>query len=158
VLLELLSEGALTCSNGLTVDGRKSIVVMTTGFFRPDHENLIRSIKPELIGLLDAVVRVGGETVENLRPVVGQKIGEAIAQLTLSYEASVDVGPDIMSWVAEKAARHGGEESIQRIIEEDIVLVLRAMLVSLSGMQTPHLRFKVCQDRTGLECELLGRV
>jgi ATP-dependent Clp protease ATP-binding subunit ClpC len=157
VLLELLSEGALKGSNGVTADGRNSIVVMTTGFFRPDQENLIRSIKHELIGLLDAIVRVGGDTVENLMPVVGQKIGEAIAQLTLSYGAGVDVGPEVMSWVAEKAARSGGMESVQRIIEEDIVLVLRAMLVSLSGTQTPHLRFKVCPDRIGLECELLGR-
>ncbi len=145
VLLRLLSEGTIEDTDGVVADARNALVILTSNVLDPQRggsavgfaaerqrsgdgpgpgelRSLLRDhLSDKLLDRLDAIVCFEPLTPEALADIAGQKIAEVARRAADQHGVEVAVDREVLSWVADRAAREGpGARSIQRVVDREV--------------------------------------
>ncbi len=125
ILLQVLDEGRLTDSRGVTVDFRNTIVIMTSniGSNVPRYQRmevLGRTLRPEFLNRIDDIVTFGQLGEEDLLGVVGIQLRKLINRAR-EQKVELDFSLRMRKWlVAEVYASKFGVRALKRLIQHEI--------------------------------------
>ncbi|MEK9136086.1 MAG: AAA family ATPase, partial [Bacteroidota bacterium] len=176
VLLRLLSEGTLVDADGNIADARNSIVIMTSNLLGPEGEFrrtgfapaaqatpgqptqtemsslMERHLPRKLIDRLDAIIRFNPLTEGDLESIAGPKVDEVVARVKVLYGVSVAVSPEVLPWLAKKAASEScGARAIQRIVDSHFANPLGDVLIDMRTQGTGQVKVSVVNDEIQVE-------
>jgi ATP-dependent Clp protease ATP-binding subunit ClpB len=141
IFLQILDEGRLTDSKGVTVDFRNTIIIMTSnlaGDIIREHEEkykdknrsdleikvwevLNRYFRPEFLNRLDAVVIYNTLTPKDLLRITELQL-EEVRNRMLENDISLIINDDVVMYFAEKGYDPVfGARPLRRLIEEKLV-------------------------------------
>lgn len=145
LLLQILEDGRLTDSKGVTVDFRNTIIIMTSNLGseilvkaggrdkekveREVWEVLNRMFKPEFLNRLDAAVYFNTLTPEVVWDIAKQQIEKA-AELLASQSIGLQVDNELISYFAKKGFDPiFGARPLRRLIEQELLDELALRIV-----------------------------
>ena len=125
LMLQLLDEGRLTDSKGVTVDFRNTIIVLTSnvGANLPSYqrvEKLTEYFRPEFLNRLDDIVSFHQLKPDHLRKIVEIHLGKLLKRASaLGYQVTVD--EKAKDWfVDEVFASKFGVRALKRLIQDQV--------------------------------------
>jgi ATP-dependent Clp protease ATP-binding subunit ClpC len=169
VLLRLLSEGTLVDADQNLADARNTIVIMTSNLLAAGTEKqaigfgpaagarqpsqgelrlmLERQFSAKLIDRLDEVVRFNPLTLSDLEVIAQNKLADVVARVSALYDTAVEIGAEVVPWVAAKASRESnGGRSVQRVVDSDAAAALGTCLGGATVSPKRRVRLSVVND------------
>ncbi|MBX7192872.1 MAG: AAA family ATPase [Sandaracinaceae bacterium] len=156
LLLGILGEGRMTDANGRDVDFRGAVIVMTSnlgagegarvGFDAdqsPAYARRVRDhFRPELVARIDHVVPFRELSREDVRRVVDLAIDGVRARTGLALRGiTLEVDDDAREHLATRGYQPGkGARALHRVIEEEVVAPIGAVLAAEPGARGGTLR------------------
>ncbi len=125
ILLQLLDEGRLTDSRGVTVDFRNTIVIMTSniGSNVPRYQRmevLSKSLRAEFLNRIDDIVTFGQLGAEDLLGVVGIQLKKLLNRAN-EQKINLEFSKRLREWlVAEVYASKYGVRALKRLIQHEV--------------------------------------
>lgn len=149
ILLQVLDEGRLTDSRGLTIDFKNTIFIMTSnlgslklleslqtnGAITTDveeeiHQDLHRHFRPEFINRIDQVLIFNPLTIENMRGIVDLMLTDLAARLQKQH-LIIEVSDDAKDWLAHSGFEPTlGARPLQRLIMDQIETPIAYYLIA----------------------------
>ena len=125
LMLQLLDEGRLTDSKGVTVDFRNTIIILTSnvGANLPSYQRvakLTEYFRPEFLNRLDDIVSFHQLKPEHLRKIVEIHLGKLLKRAAaIGYQVTVD--EQAKDWfVDEVFASKFGVRALKRLIQDQV--------------------------------------
>lgn len=125
LMLQLLDEGRLTDSKGVTVDFRNTIIILTSnvGANLPSYQRvakLTEYFRPEFLNRLDDIVSFHQLKAEHLRKIVEIHLGKLLKRAAaIGYQVTVD--EKAKDWfVDEVFASKFGVRALKRLIQDQV--------------------------------------
>ena len=125
LMLQLLDEGRLTDSKGVTVDFRNTIIILTSnvGANLPSYQRvgkLTEYFRPEFLNRLDDIVSFHQLKPDHLRKIVEIHLGKLLKRASaLGYQVTVD--EKAKDWfVDEVFASKFGVRALKRLIQDQV--------------------------------------
>lgn len=125
LMLQLLDEGRLTDSKGVTVDFRNTIIILTSnvGANLPSYQRvakLTEYFRPEFLNRLDDIVSFHQLKPEHLRKIVEIHLGKLLKRAAaIGYQVTVD--EKAKDWfVDEVFASKFGVRALKRLIQDQV--------------------------------------
>ncbi len=125
LMLQLLDEGRLTDSKGVTVDFRNTIIILTSnvGANLPSYQRvakLTEYFRPEFLNRLDNIVSFHQLKEEHLRKIVEIHLGKLLKRAAaIGYQVTVD--EKAKDWfVDEVFASKFGVRALKRLIQDQV--------------------------------------
>lgn len=146
LLLQVMDNGSLTDSNGRSADFRNTIVVMTSnvgaqqasrrtvGFVEQNHgsdtdEAVRRTFSPEFRNRLDATVRFGALSRENILRVVDKNLADLARRLE-AKNVSIAFAETVRQWLADTGFDPlMGARPMSRLINDRIKVLLADLML-----------------------------
>ncbi len=149
ILLQVLDEGRLTDSRGLTIDFKNTIFIMTSnlgslklleslqtnGAITTDveeeiHQDLHQHFRPEFINRIDQVLIFNPLTIENMRGIVDLMLTDLAARLQKQH-LIIEVSDDAKDWLAHSGFEPTlGARPLQRLIMDQIETPIAYYLIA----------------------------
>ena len=134
LMLQLLDEGRLTDSKGVTVDFRNTIIILTSnvGATLPSYQRvakLTEYFRPEFLNRLDDIVSFHQLKPEHLRKIVEIHLGKLLKRAkAINYNVTVD--EKAKDWfVDEVFASKFGVRALKRLIQEQVETPLSLLIM-----------------------------
>jgi hypothetical protein len=90
-----------------------------------------------------------------LEAIAQERVSDIASRLAAQHGVSLDVGPDVLSWIVNKTNGAGSSlRALQQVIDDSISPVLAAMVLNLEGGGSLTLELSVASDDSGVECSL----
>ena len=160
LMLQLLDEGRLTDSRGITVDFRNTIIILTSnvGANLPSYqrkEMLTQYFRPEFLNRLDDIVSFHQLTEEDLLKVVDIHLNKVLKRLKgIGYD--VTVPPEAKHWfVDEVFTSKFGVRALKRLIQEQIENPMANLI--MAGRLKAGDSILLTVDSTGQKLQILTK-
>lgn len=134
LMLQLLDEGRLTDSKGVTVDFRNTIIILTSnvGATLPSYQRvakLTEYFRPEFLNRLDDIVSFHQLKPEHLRKIVEIHLGKLLKRAkAINYNVTVD--EKAKDWfVDEVFTSKFGVRALKRLIQEQVETPLSLLIM-----------------------------
>ncbi len=134
LMLQLLDEGRLTDSKGVTVDFRNTIIILTSnvGASLPSYQRvakLTEYFRPEFLNRLDDIVSFHQLKPEHLRKIVEIHLGKLLKRAkAINYNVTVD--EKAKDWfVDEVFTSKFGVRALKRLIQEQVETPLSMLIM-----------------------------
>lgn len=134
LMLQLLDEGRLTDSKGVTVDFRNTIIILTSnvGATLPSYqrvEKLTEYFRPEFLNRLDAIVSFHQLKEEDLRAIVDIHLNKLLKRAK-AVNLNVVVDEKAKDWFVEEVfTSKFGVRALKRLIQEQVETPLSLLVM-----------------------------
>ena len=160
LMLQLLDEGRLTDSRGITVDFRNTIIILTSnvGANLPSYqrkEMLTQYFRPEFLNRLDDIVSFHQLTEEDLLKVVGIHLSKVLKRLQgIGY--TITVPPETQHWFVEEVfTSKFGVRALKRLIQEQIENPMANLI--MQGRLKAGDKILLAVEQTGQKLQILTK-
>lgn len=118
VFLQIMDDGRLTDSKGVTVDFKNTIIIMTSNV---DSNLIEKTFKPEFINRLDGIIKFNPLKPENMEEIARLSLDKVIKKLS-EQDIELKVGKDVVSYFATKGYDPDfGARPLRRLIESELM-------------------------------------
>lgn len=153
LLLQILDDGRLTDSKGVTVDFKNTIIIMTSNL--PEDE-VNKTFRPEFLNRLDSIVvfkELSKDTVRDIAKVQFERAKELLAQQDIKLETS----DDLVKYFAEKGFDPVyGARPLRRLIEQELLDEIALQIIEGKVKPGDKIKPKLVKGKLEIQTELVN--
>ena len=173
LLLQILDDGRLTDSKGVTVDFKNTIIIMTSNLGggiiqeyagknqeekmeREVNEVLRQAFKPEFLNRLDAIVFFKALTKEVVAEIAKIQL-ERAQELLNNQEIKLEVSPDVIKYFADKGFDPVfGARPLRRLIEQELIDEIALQIIEGKVKPGDKIKPRIVKDKLEIQAELVN--